>query len=70
MATPEERREEQLWRMHLVSPYNGPHDLYYDALLKHFDENEPAVADAIRYGLEESAVEVNEEKYYNIRYPT
>jgi hypothetical protein len=55
-SPPEERRKAQIdaisnsarlgYRAHTVSPDNA-----FDRLLAYFDENEPAVAAAIRYGL-------------------
>jgi hypothetical protein len=51
MTTPEERLDE-VWK----SMYRGGHDDptdHLDMLLAYFDEHEPALADAIRYGLAE-----------------
>lgn len=54
MRSPEERREAQiasLNRMEDIRYENIQPDVVLDGLLAYFDEHEPAVADAIRYGV-------------------
>lgn len=60
MSTPEERRDAYI-RAHLPDTWSTAETevarraaaYKYDDFLKHFDETEPAVADAIRYGLKQ-----------------
>jgi hypothetical protein len=52
MTSPEERRWAQIHAMDTGTAMGGiGNELKHSALLAYFDEHEPAVADAIRYGL-------------------
>jgi hypothetical protein len=67
MTSPEERRETQLNAI-AESPFAvevSPVDAYR-RLLTYFEENEPAVADAIRFGLRRSGFDSGA---WHINYP-
>jgi hypothetical protein len=51
MTSPEERRDAQLTAVVNAMYDPDEYERAYDGLLAYFDENEPEVADAIRYGV-------------------
>jgi hypothetical protein len=63
MATPEVRREDLYYALE-----HRDADEIIDTLLSYFDKNEPAVADAIRYGLEKVTVSHYSEIDYKVMY--